>query len=229
MFGSLFPSSDIVTTSYGVLLIATMTLAVITFAGLSWVSDRWRLAVALAGGALLASAIAYLGASETWQANHQMTAASRYIGWFVVQPIQVATVYFFAGVKERAPAGVFWRTTVAAILMVFGRYLGDAGIFNATLGVLISIAFWLYILGEMYFGAMNERAYAASAAVGIGYFWIRLIMTIGWVIYPILHFVDVVIGAGHAAPVIVLYTIADLVNLIVVSMIVLAVAGQESY
>ena len=38
----------------------------------------------------------------------------------------------------------------------------------------------------------------------IGYFWMRLIMTIGWAIYPILYFVDVVIGVGHVAPVVAL-------------------------
>jgi len=44
-----------------------------------------------------------------------------------------------------------------------------------------------------------------------------------------LHFVDVVIGAGHQHSIIVLYTLADFVNLITVSMIVLAVAGKERF
>jgi len=39
-------------------------------------------------------------------------------------------------------------------------------------------------------------------AVRLGFFWVRLIMTIGWAIYPILHFVDVVIGTGQAAGVV---------------------------
>ena len=91
------------------------------------------------------------------------------------------------------------------------------------------MAFWLYILGEMYFGAMADAVRKASRPIRLGYFWIRLIMTIGWAIYPILHFVDVVIGAGHGRPIIVLYTLADLVNLVAVSMIVLAVGGKERF
>jgi bacteriorhodopsin len=113
--------------------------------------------------------------------------------------------------------------------MVVSRYLGDAQIFNPTLGVLLSIAFWLYILGEMYFGAMADVVRKSSRPIRLGYFWTRLIMTIGWAIYPILHFVDVVIGAGHAPSIIVLYTVADLVNLIAISLIVLAVAGEERF
>jgi len=143
--------------------------------------------------------------------------------------MQVAAAFFFAKASGPVPVGVFWRTTAAALLMVLSRYLGDAGVFNATLAILLSMAFWLYILGEMYFGAMAMAVRGASRPIRIGYFWIRLIMTIGWAIYPILQFVDLVVGAGHIRGVIVLYTLSDLVNLIAVSLIVLAVSGQERY
>ncbi|WP_170984337.1 bacteriorhodopsin [Rhodoligotrophos defluvii] len=229
MFGTLFQSSDVVSTSFGVATVATLATAVLALLGLSWVADRWRVPVALSGVALLASGLHYLDAAQIWFSTQQMTSAPRYVGWFVVQPIQVASVFFLARIAGPVPVGVFWRTVAAAILMVLCRYLGDAGIFNPTLGVLLSIAFWLYILGELYFGPMSEAVRKSSRPIRLGYFWIRLILTIGWAIYPILFFVDVVIGAGHARSVIVLYTLADLVNLITVSMIVLAAAGKERF
>lgn len=229
MFGTLFQSSDLVSTSFGVATVATLASAVLVLIGLSFVSDRWRVPVALSGVALLASGLHYMDSTKIWLATQQMSAAPRYVGWFVVQPMQVAAVYFFARIAGPVPAGVFWRTVAAALLMVLCRFLGDARIFNPTLGVLLSMAFWLYILGEMYFGAMADVVRKASRPIRLGYFWIRLIMTIGWAIYPILHFVDVVIGAGHGRPIIVLYTLADLVNLVVVSMIVLAVGGKERF
>jgi hypothetical protein len=113
--------------------------------------------------------------------------------------------------------------------MVLCRYLGDAHIFNPTLGVLLSIAFWLYILGELYFGRMTEVMRKASQPMQMGYFWIRLIMTVGWAVIPILHFVYVVIGVGYGPVVATLYTIADLVNLIALALTYLAVAGKERY
>ena len=229
MFGTLFQSSDLVSTSFGVATVATLASAVLVLIGLSFVSDRWRVPVALSGVALLASGLHYMDSTKIWLATQQMSAAPRYVGWFVVQPMQVAAVYFFARIAGPVPAGVFWRTVAAALLMVLCRFLGDARIFNPTLGVLLSMAFWLYILGEMYFGAMADVVRKASRPIRLGYFWIRLIMTIGWAIYPILHFVDVVIGAGHGRPIIVLYTLADLVNLVAVSMIVLAVGGKERF
>ena len=73
------------------------------------------------------------------------------------------------------------------------------------------------------------RERVGARPVRLGYFWIRLIFTIGWAIYPILHFVDVVIGSGQASGVVALYTLFDLINLITPSLIVLAVASQERY
>lgn len=224
-----FLSSDLVSTSYAVATVAMLGAAVLCLLGLSWVSDRWRLPVALVGVALLASGLTYLGAADTWAATQKATAASRYVGWFVVQPMQVAAAFFLARIAGPVPTGVFWRTLAAAVLMVLCRFLGDAQIFDPTLGVLLSIAFWLYILGELYFGAMSTAVQTASRPMRLGYFWIRLIMTIGWAVLPILHFVDVVIGAGHTPAIVVLYTIADIVNLLTPSLITLAIAGIERY
>jgi len=229
MFGTLFTSSDVVSTSYGVATLATLACGLLVCLGLSWVNSKWRLPVALSGVVLFASGLHYADSAQLWLAGRHMAAAPRYIGWFVIHPMQVASIYFLARMAGPVPIGVFWRLLVAAILMVLSRYFGDADIFNPTLGVLLSIAFWLYILGESYFGAMSGAVQKSSPSIRIGYFWIRLILTIGWAIYPILHFVDVVIGAGEAPAVIVIYTVADLINLITVSLIVLAVAGKESY
>lgn len=229
MFGTLFSSSDIVSSAFGTAMIATLATALLALLGLTWVSERWRIPLALSGIALLASGLSYIESGTVWLSTHTMSAAYRYTAWFTVQPMQVAALYFFARIAGPVPSGVFWRVAVASVLMVLSRYLGGATVFNPTLAVLLSIAFWLYILGEAYFGAESAAVRSASGPMRLGYFWIRLILTIGWAIYPILFFVETVIGAGHNPSVIVLYTIADLFNLIVVAMIVLTVAGTERY
>jgi sensory rhodopsin len=229
MFGVELQSNDLVATSYAGLTVATIATAALTLFGLSWIAERWRISVALAGVALLTSALAYYGATHVWLATQKISMASRYVAWFTVQPLQIATVYFYVYTLKPVPTGVFWRMVAAAILMVLSRYLGEAGIFNPTLGLLLSIAFWLYILGEMYFGSMSEVVVGGSRSIRLGYFWIRLILTIGWVIYPILYFADLVVGAGQSHGIAVLYSLSDLINLITVSLIVLAVASQERY
>lgn len=229
MFGVLFTSQDVVATAFAAALIATLATAALCFLGLSWSSDKWRAPVAMVGVAALASGLHYVGAAALWLEAQAASGGIRYSAWFTVHGLQVAAVYFFARTQGPVPVGVFWRISAAALLMVLSRYLGDAGFFNPTLGALLSIGFWLYILGELYFGAMTEAVRKSSRAVRLGYFWIRLILTIGWAIYPILHFVDVVVGTGQAPGVVALYTLFDLLNLITPSLIVLAVASQERY
>jgi sensory rhodopsin len=229
MFASSFATSDVTGSTFTAATFGCFATAALMSLGLTWVSERWRVPVALAAVAVGISALSYVGAGELWVSSGKLSIGPRFAAWFAVYPLLVAAAYFFANIAGPVPAGVFWRSTVAAFLMVLCRYLGDARIFNPTLGVLLSIAFWLYILGEMYFGRMAEVLRKAPPPIGIGYFWIRLIMTIGWAVVPILHFVDVVIGAGYGPVIATLYTIADLVNLIALALIYLAVAGKERY
>jgi sensory rhodopsin len=229
MFASSFATSDVTGSAFTAATYGCFATAALMALGLAWVSERWRLPVALAAVAVGISALSYMSAGELWLSSGKLSIGPRFAAWFAVHPLLVAAAYFFAKIAGPVSAGVFWRSTVAAFLMVLCRYLGDAHIFNPTLGVLLSIAFWLYILGEMYFGRMAEVLRKASRPMQIGYFWIRLIMTVGWAVIPILHFVDVVIGVGYGPVVATLYTIADFVNLIALALIYLAVAGKERY
>jgi sensory rhodopsin len=229
MFANSFQTSDVLGSTFAAATMGCFATAALMALGLTWVSERWRIPVALAAVALAISAFSYMSAEELWLSGGKLSSAPRFAAWFAVHPLLVAAAYFFVGIAGSVPAGVFWRITVAALLMVLSRYLGDAHIFNPTLGVLLSIAFWLYILGEMYFGRMADVMRKASPPMQIGYFWIRLIMTVGWVVIPILHFVDVVIGVGYTPVIATLYTIADLVNLVALALTYLAVAGKERY
>lgn len=229
MFTSLYTSQDVVATALTGLALMSFSAALLCFTGLSWSNERWRVPTALVGTACLVTAFYYAGASGYWLSAERASAGARFSAWYSVYPLQIAATYFFARTQAPVPVGIFWRLVGAAVLMTFGRWLGDAGFFNPTLGVLISIGFWLYILGELYFGGMPEALRKSSRPVRLGYFWIRLLFTIGWATYPILHFVDVVIGVGQVPGIIVLYSVFDIVNLIIPSLIVLAVAGQERY
>ena len=85
--------------------------------------------------------------------------------WFVVIPLLVASVYFLANDRpdrSRRLLANRGRGVSHGALSLSGR----RGIFNPTLGVLLSVAFWLYILGEMYFGQMSNVAQAGGRSCG---------------------------------------------------------------
>ena len=229
MFTTLFTSADVVASSLTGLALMSFAAAIICFLGLSWSNERWRVPEALVGTACLVTAVYYAGASGYWYSGGAASAGVRFSAWYSVHPLQVVAVYFYARTQGPLPVGVFWRLAGAALLMVFGRWLGDAGFLDESLGAILSIGFWLYILGEFYFGAIPDRIRESARPVKLGFFWIRLMITLGWAVYPILHFVDTVIGVGQAPAIIVLYSTFDIVNLVIPSLIVVAVAGQDRY
>jgi sensory rhodopsin len=198
---------------------------VLLLAGTAWVPRRWKLAVGLSGITTLVSAAHYLIANDVWLATGQMTVIHRYVGWFLTVPLQVVTLYFFVVAFATLPLGLFWRLLVAAVLMVLARFMGEAGLMHPTLGFLLGLALWLYILGEAFFGRMSERtAKDGTASAQRGYFWLRLILTIGWAVYPLAYFIAAFSGGVEVRYLIVTYNLADFVNLIAFVLTVLTVA-----
>ena len=127
------------------------------------------------------------------------------------------------------PAGLFWRLLIASVAMVLARYMGESDLMYPTLGFLIGLVLWLYILGEVFFGRLSEiNAGSASRAVQIGFFWLRLIVTIGWALYPLCYLV-VRLGSGaDVAKLMVIYNLADLVNQTAFVLAILATAMTDS-
>ena len=114
---------------------------------------------------------------------------------------------------------------VAAVLMVFVRYLGEAQLMHAALAFLIGLAFWLYILGELFFGRMDTAVRESDHdAIRRGYFWLRLIVTVGWAIYPLGNFIMSFGSFIDGGAISVTYNVADFLNRMTFGVAVLATA-----
>lgn len=229
MVNRLVETSDITSLTFILITIATLSTAVLLIMGTGWVGRRWKLPLALIAAATIASAAHYLLATAVWLSSNQLTIAYQYYGWFISTPLQVVTLYFFARAMGHVPVGVFWRTLVAAVLMVLARFMGETGYMHSALGLLIGLVMWLYILGEVYFGAMDRTvSEAGSDSVKKGYFWLRLIVTIGWAIYPLCYFIGRYAGNVGIRALMVTYNLADFINLIAFGLIILTVGMKES-
>jgi sensory rhodopsin len=225
----LMEAADIAGGSYALILIAMAAATVLLVMGTGWVSRRWKLPVALSGIVTLATTLHYFPAYQVWLATGQMTVIYRYVGWFVTVPLQVVAMYFFIRAVRPLSVALFWRLLVAAIILVLARYMGEAGFMYPTLGFLIGIAMWLYILGELFFGRMSEyHGKQASEVVKRGYFWLRLILTIGWAIYPLCYFIASFAGGVEMGKLSIVYNLADFINQIAFGLAILTVAMRES-
>jgi len=197
--------------------------------GTGWVRWGWKLPVALCAVAALVGVVAAFEARNIWLATSEVPLVYHYVGWIISIPAQVAALYFFSRQAGRVPAALFWRFLVISVLMVFVRYLGEAGFMHATLAFLIGIVFWLYILGELFFGRMDEAVTnSKNPAVQRGYFWLRLIVTIGWAIYPLGNFITSFAGYVDQGGLSVAYNLADFLNRMAFGLAVLTTAVLAS-
>ena len=84
---------------------------------------------------------------------------------------------------------------------------------NATLGFVIGMAGWIYILYEIFAGEAGKvSASDAPASVQSAFSTMRWIVTIGWAIYPIGYFVGYMAGGADANALNMIYNIADVLN-----------------
>lgn len=220
---AVFQTTDLAAASYSVALFGLAATAVLLLMGTGWVDRKWKLPVVLCAIAALVGVAAAWEGRAAWAAGQGVPVVYHYVGWAVSMPLQVMALYFFAQTSGKLGAGLFWRLIVVSVLMVFVRYLGEAAYMNATLAFLIGLVFWLYVLGELYFGRMDDAVrQAAGDHVRRGYFWLRLIVTVGWAIYPLGNFLTAFAGLTDHGALTVAYNLADIINRMAFGVAVLA-------
>ena len=203
--------------------------SVLLLIGGAWVSPRWKLPLALSSLVAIVGTFHYFLAGALWLFSHKMPIVIRYVDWIIAAPLQVICLYFVIATAGSVPAGLFWRLLAASVAMMLARYMGEAHLIYPTLGFLIGLVLWLYVLGEVFFGRLSEiNAKSGSEPLQLGFFWLRLIVTIGWALYPISYLV-VRLGSGASdASMAVIYNLADLVNQVAFVLAILATAMNDS-
>ena len=90
--------------------------------------------------------IHYMYMREVWVATGDSPTVYRYIDWLITVPLQMIEFYLILSAIGKANSGMFWRLLLGSLVMLIGGYLGEAGYINATLGFIIGMAGWIYIL-----------------------------------------------------------------------------------
>lgn len=226
---AVYQTSDLTAASYSVALFGLAATTVLLLLGQAWVDRKWRLPVALCAIAALVGIGAVYEARDAWLAGNRVPVVYHYVGWSVSMPLQVLALFFLVGTAGKLSAGLFWRLVVVSVLMVFVRYLGEAQFMHPTLAFLIGLVFWLYLLGEFYFGRMDDVVRGSTGDyLRRGFFWLRLIVTVGWAIYPLGNFLTAFAGIADDGSLSVAYNFADILNRMAFGIAVLSTAVLAS-
>ena len=226
MSGALDPS-DFVGMSFWIIS-AAMVAATFFF----WVErdravGKWKTSLTVAAMVTGIAAIHYFYMRGVWIDTGDSPTVFRYVDWLLTVPLQIVEFYLILAAIAVVAVSVFWRLLVASIAMLVGGYLGEVGTIGYWAGFVIGMAGWIYIIYEVFAGEASQiSASKGTAASKKAFNALRLIVTVGWAIYPIGY----ILGAGGegAANLNLVYNLADFVNKIAFGVVIWAAATSGS-
>ena len=226
--GNLEPN-DTVGITFWIISIAMVAATVFFLMESLRFKGKWRTSMVVGALVTLVAAVHYFYMRDVWASTGASPTVFRYVDWIVTVPLQMVEFYLILAACTVVAGGVFWRLLVGTLIMIIGGYLGETGIINATLGFVIGMAGWIFILYEIFAGeASKVSAESAPESVQTAFNTMRWIVTIGWAIYPIGYFMGYMMGSADANSLNLIYNIADVINKIGFCLAIWAAAATES-
>ena len=146
----------------------------------------------------------------------------RYIDWLITVPLQIVEFYLILAAVTNVSSSLFWKLLVASLVMLIGGYVGEAGYLAQMPAFIIGMLGWAVIIYLIFFGeAAQVNASSGNAAGQMAFNAIRMIVLVGWAIYPIGYWLD-------AEGLNIVYNLADLVNKTAFGLVIWAAAVSDS-
>ena len=209
--GSLVPT-DYVGISFWLATAIMLAATVFFFVERDRAQGKWKTSLTIAG---LVTGIAfwhYLYMRDVWVDTGTSPTVFRYIDWLITVPLQIVEFYLILAAVTLVSVRVFWKLLVASLVMLLGGYLGETQLVPAMAGFIVGMVGWLYIIFEIFKGEASKlNANSGNLASQKAFETIRLIVTVGWAIYPIGY----LLGMGEAntsGALDIVYNLADLIN-----------------
>jgi len=220
--------NDFVGISFWIVSMACLAATVFFFLERSSVPAGWRVSMTVAGLVTGIAFVHYMYMRDVWVMTGDSPTVYRYIDWLITVPLLMLEFYFVLAAVNRANSGVFWRLLIGSVVMLCGGFLGEAGYIPPTLGLIIGISGWIYILYEVFSGeAGRAAAKSGNKSLVTAFSAMRMIVTVGWAIYPLGYVFGYLTGGVDANSLNVIYNAADFLNKIAFGLIIWAAAMQQ--
>ena len=188
---------------------------------------KWKTSLTVAAMVTGIAAIHYFYMREVFVVTGESPTVLRYVDWLLTVPLQIIEFYLILSAIAVVKASLFWRLLIASLLMLVTGYLGEVNADNS--GMLwglfaVGTASWLYIIYEVFAGEASKiSADQGTVASKRAFNALRMIVTVGWVIYPI-GYVYGYGGGGDVGALNIIYNLADFVNKIAFGVVIWAAA-----
>merc|ERR1712087_60913 len=204
-------------------------MGVFFFAEAKTVRNHWKTSLHVGGLVTLVAGVHYMYMREYWVQVHKSPIVYRYVDWSITVPLQMIefNLILKAAGKATTAAG-FWKLLLGTIMMLAFGYMGETGVVPAWPGFALGMCGWFFILFEIFAGEAGGTAGDCSEAVASAFSTMRLIVSVGWSIYPIGFVLGWSMGEASELYLNVTYNIADLVNKIAFVLACWSCAKQDS-
>ena len=226
---AMLAQDDFVGISFWVISMGMLAATAFFFMERSTVNPAWKTSVTVAGLVTGIAFIHYMYMRDVWVSTGDSPTVYRYIDWLITVPLQMIEFYLILVAVRKASSGIFWRLLIGSLVMLIGGYLGEAGYINATLGFIIGMAGWVYILYEIFSGEAGKAANkSGNKALVTAFGAMRMIVTVGWAIYPLGYVFGYLTGGVDANTLNVVYNLADFINKIAFGLVIWAAAVSSA-
>ena len=225
---SFLSGSDFVGITFWIVSIAMWASTIFFFYEGMRVSAKWRTSMVVAGLITFIAAVHYMYMRDFWVATGESPTVYRYIDWVLTVPLQMVEFFLILVAAGAAvSSGAFYRLLIGTLVMIVGGYLGEAGHISVLLGFIIGMIGWAVIIWEIFRGEASQAA-TTKESVTSAFNAMRLIVLVGWAIYPLGYVFGLMMGSVDADTLNWIYNLADFINKILFGLIIWNAAAKDS-
>merc|ERR1711937_51321 len=199
--------------SFWIISIAMIACTVFLFAEAATVKDHWKTSMHVGGLVTLVAGVHYMYMREYWVMVKSSPIVYRYVDWSITVPLQMIEFNLILKAAGKAPStAMFWKLLLGTVMMLLFGYLGEIMVLPAWPAFAGGMCGWFFILSEIFIGEAGSSAKDCSPAVASSLTNMRLIVSLGWSIYPAGYLFGYLLGAVDDTYLNVIYNIVDFVN-----------------
>lgn len=223
---SILQTNDYVGISFWLATAIMLASTVFFLAERSDVDRKWRTSLTVAALVTGMAFWHYLYMRAGWIATGESPTVFRYIDWLITVPLQIVEFYLILAAVTVVRPVLFWKLLISSLVMLVGGYLGEAGLMASMPAFIIGMIGWAAVIYLIFAGDAAKASVASgNVASQTAFNAMRMIVLVGWAIYPIGYLVG---DAGSADSLNIIYNLADLINKTAFGLVIWAAAVQDS-
>jgi bacteriorhodopsin len=205
--------NDGVAISFWIISIAMIAATAFFFAEAGTVKSHWKTTMHVGALVTLVAGVHYMYMREYWVQVQKSPIVYRYVDWSITVPLQMIEFnLILKAAGKNVSAAMFWKLLGGTVVMLACGYLGEIAAIPAWPGFIGGMCGWFFILFEIFAGEAGGTAAGCSEAIATSFSNMRLIVTVGWSIYPLGYLFGYLLGAVDDTTLNVVYNVADFVN-----------------